>query len=295
MDKFHDRQYVWLRSRVHGTYLHADIDGKSVSLHRRRAALRAAWAVHIHQGDAPEPYLLLYNAANGRYLAATVRRAPPGHIGFRAEQRDYDQPQLQAIMWRAAETGFRDDVLLRNAGGRYLRANGKYTGKYLRLKNVTVDGINNVSTMMYWTVQPIPLRDPNSPLGLAPPTLGRRPRELPDMLGRERGVRRLIRFVRASAEGGFAEDGWSEFHFTGRSVYQLRNELYSRIGPHRHPHPDILPFDIVMCVRAGRYGRLIPLVVNLPHGRNGETLQIVLCLSRTPVYGRLRYPDVHAE
>ncbi|XP_044428305.1 uncharacterized protein [Triticum aestivum] len=75
----------------------------------------------------------------------------------------------------------------------------------------------------------------------------------------------------------------------------VRNELYSRIGPHRHPHPDILPFDIVMCVRAGRYGRLIPLVVNLPHGRNGETLQIVLCLSRTPAYGRLRYPDVHAE
>nr|XP_045087917.1 uncharacterized protein LOC109742094 [Aegilops tauschii subsp. strangulata] len=262
MDKFHDRQYVWLRSRVHGTYLHANIDGKSVSLHRRRAALRAAWAVHIHQGDAPEPYLLLYNAANGRYLAATATRAPPGHIGFRAEQRDYDQPQLQAVMWLAAETGFRDDVLLRNAGGRYLRANGKYTGKYLRLKNVTVDGINNVSTMMYWTVEPIPLRDPNSPLGLAPPTLvsspernlrlcscricavldvgflrldcrAADPESSPTCWDASEGLRRLIRFVRASAEGGFAEDGWSEFHFTGRSVYQLRNELYNRIGPHR--------------------------------------------------------------
>ena len=102
------------------------------------------------------------------------------------------------------------------------------------------------------------------------------------MLGRERGVRRLIRFVRASAEGAVAEDGWSEFHFTGRSVCELRNELYSRIGPHRHPHPDILPFDIVMCVRAGRYGRLPPLITNLPHGCNGETLQIVAYLSETP-------------
>uniref|UniRef100_A0A453QSY7 DUF569 domain-containing protein n=1 Tax=Aegilops tauschii subsp. strangulata TaxID=200361 RepID=A0A453QSY7_AEGTS len=182
-----------------------------------------------------------------------------------------------------AETGFRDDVLLRNAGGRYLRANGKYTGKYLRLKNVTVDGINNVSTMMYWTVEPIPLRDPNSPLGLAPPTLGRRPRELPDMLGRERGVAAADPVRASERRGGLRRGRLVRVPFHG----EVRVPAEERaVQPHRppppHPHPDILPFDIAMCVRAGRYGRLIPLVVNLPHGRNGETLQIVLCLSRTP-------------
>uniref|UniRef100_A0A453QSJ8 DUF569 domain-containing protein n=1 Tax=Aegilops tauschii subsp. strangulata TaxID=200361 RepID=A0A453QSJ8_AEGTS len=93
MDKFHDRQHVRLRSGVHGTYLHANDDGRSVSLRRRRATLETAWTVHIYQGT----YLLLHSAAYGRYLAATATRAPLalGHLGFRAELRDYDQPEVE--------------------------------------------------------------------------------------------------------------------------------------------------------------------------------------------------------
>ena len=37
-----------------------------------------------------------------------------------------------------------------------------------------------------------------------------------------------------------------------------------------------------MCVRAGRHGRLTPLVVNLPDGGYGETLEIVVFMADTP-------------
>uniref|UniRef100_A0A8I6YBZ5 DUF569 domain-containing protein n=1 Tax=Hordeum vulgare subsp. vulgare TaxID=112509 RepID=A0A8I6YBZ5_HORVV len=290
MNRFHDRQHVWVRSSVHGTYLNADSDGRSVSLRRRRASLKAAWAVHIYQhGEGDVPYLLLYSAAYGRYLAATATRAPLGHVGFRAEQRDYDEPVLPAIMWRATHTGFGGGVFLRNVGGRYLRANGKY----LRWNNgVTVDDMDKVSTMMYWTVDPIPLRGSDMPQpGFAAPIPGRIPRELSVMLGRERGVWRLIRFVRATAEGAYAHNGngWSEFHFRGRYVYHLRNELVKRINAEVHL------FELAMCIRAGRYGRLTPLITNLPHGGSGETLQIVVYLSETPAYDELEHPDVYSE
>ena len=160
MDRFHDRQHVRLRSRVHGTYLHADEDGHGVSLHHRRASMNAAWAVHIYHGD-DGPYLLLHSAAYGRYLAATTTRSRLGHRGFRAELRDYDQPEVEAIKWRAVESGFADDVvLLRNVGGRYLRANGKY----LRWNTgVSVEDMDRVSTMAHWIVEPIPLREAGMP------------------------------------------------------------------------------------------------------------------------------------
>ncbi|KAF7099530.1 hypothetical protein CFC21_101155 [Triticum aestivum] len=164
MDQFHDRQHVRLRSRVLGTYLHADHDGERVSLSRRRDSLNAAWVVHIHQrGDGP--YLLLHSAAYGRYLGTTFKPAALGHHGCRTEQRDYnDEPDLMAVMWKASEAGFDNVVLLRNVAGRYLRANGRYlpwnTG-------VTVDNIGNISAMMYWTVEDIPDRE--GPPGLPGP------------------------------------------------------------------------------------------------------------------------------
>uniref|UniRef100_A0A8I6YC84 DUF569 domain-containing protein n=1 Tax=Hordeum vulgare subsp. vulgare TaxID=112509 RepID=A0A8I6YC84_HORVV len=100
------------------------------------------------------------------------------------------------------------------------------------------------------------------------------------MLGRKAGAWWRIRFVRASDEGLYNEDGWSALRIRGRSVYHLRNALASRVGDidiHGQRR------DMVMCVRAGLYGRLTPLVVNLPHGRHSETLDIVVMLSGTPV------------
>ena len=165
MEQFQDGHHVRLRSRERGTYLHADDDRLGISLSRRRASMNTAWAVHIYQGDGNNQYVLLHSAAYGRYLAATATPARLGHHGLRAELRDYDQPGVEAVMWRAVGSGFADDVvLLRNVGGRYLRANGRY----LRWNaGVSVD--NSVSSMMYWVVEPIPAREDMPALPAPPP------------------------------------------------------------------------------------------------------------------------------
>jgi hypothetical protein len=154
MELWNDRNHVWLRSRANGDYLHADDDGVGVSLQGRRASLNTAWTVHVYQRDF-SMYLLLHSAAYGTYLAATSRPAPLGHRGFRVAQRNYDYPELQAIMWQVVGAGFGNAVLLRNVGGRYLRANGRYL---LWNDGVTVDEFENISTMMHWIVEPIPPR-----------------------------------------------------------------------------------------------------------------------------------------
>lgn len=51
MEQFHDRDHVRLRSRVHGTYLHADEDGRGVSLQPTGASLTAVWTVHLEGGS----------------------------------------------------------------------------------------------------------------------------------------------------------------------------------------------------------------------------------------------------
>ncbi|CAM0874499.1 unnamed protein product [Alopecurus aequalis] len=269
MDQFHDGHHVWLRSRVRGTYLHANDHGEGVSLHKRRSSMNAAWAVHLYQGDGDTQYVLLHSAAYGRYLAATDASPPRGCRGFRVVQRNYDQPQVEAIRWQAVRIGSGNDILLRHVAGRnfrYLRANGRY----LPWNNtVSLDEFENLSTMMQWVVEPIPPR--HGMPALPGPLRARLPGD------------QTIRFVRASDDGLYTEEGWSEFQFRGSSVYDLSNELATRVGVS----------DLIMCVRAGRYGRLIPLVVNLP--RHGDTIEIVVIIDGTPASAVLRHPDVSAH
>ncbi|XBI52128.1 hypothetical protein VPH35_034543 [Triticum aestivum] len=165
MDRFQDGHHVRLRSRVRRNYIHAAEDGESVTLSQVRVSMNAAWAVHIYNGD-DGPYLLLYSAAYGRYLAATATPARLGHHGLRAELRDYNQSELEAITWRAVGSGFADDVvLLRNVGGLYLRSNGRYVRW-----NVGVSVDNSVSSMMYyWVVESIPAREDMPALPAPPP------------------------------------------------------------------------------------------------------------------------------
>ncbi|XP_044959738.1 uncharacterized protein LOC123410873 [Hordeum vulgare subsp. vulgare] len=282
MDQFHDGQHVRLRSRVLGKYLHADGDVRSVSLRERRASLNQAWTVHIYNGDGV--YLLLHSATYGRYLATTARRAPRGRRGFRVGMSDYDQPEVQAIMWRAVRSGFGDDVLLRDSGHRHLRANGKYrtwnTG-------VTVEASRSVSSMMYWIVEPIPATEgvPGfpGPIQSPPPTIF-----WPEIV-----MWRQIRYMVSEPDGPvYSRYCWSTFQFRGRSVFHLRNEMARRT---RFILEGRQPFDLVMCVRAGRHGRLTPLFVDLPRGDQLPTFWIVVFLSGTPAYNALRYPNVDAE
>ncbi|KAI4973635.1 hypothetical protein ZWY2020_041416 [Hordeum vulgare] len=311
MDQFHDWHHVRLRSRALGTYLHAADDGESVLLRRSRATLNAAWAVHIRPDGRRDVHLLLHSAAYGRYLANTAAPAPPGHRGFRAGQRDYNHPNpvVESIMWKAVVAGSQGDVLLRNGGNLYLRANGRYrrwnTG-------VSVD-TDHVSTMARWVVERIPRREGGAP-AIPPPIPIRAPGRLARLiLGRQerergRGAWRTIRFYTENgfSQGLYPENGWSTFAFFGRSVFHLSEELDIHVGVRngrpaprlRHAVPSFreedLPDGFVVCVRAGRQGRLTPLVIDLPHGGDGETLEIIVVLSGTQIYNELRHPDVDA-
>ncbi|KAF7045396.1 hypothetical protein CFC21_054507 [Triticum aestivum] len=306
MDQFPDRHHVRLRSRALGGYLHAADDGESVVLRRSRASLNAAWEVHLRPNGGRGVHLLLHSAAYGRYLAAnTAAPAPPGHRGSRAEQRDYDHPVVPDIMWEAVRAGSQGDVMLRTVGGHYLRANGRYR----RWKNgVSVDG-DYITTMARWAVERIPRRE-GAP-ALPPPIPIRVQGRLSGIIfGRqERDAWRTIRFFieNGFSQGLYPENGWHNFPFLGRSVFHLSEELSIRVrvlngrpAPRlRHVVPSFgeadLPDGFVICVRAGRHGRLTPLVVDLPRGGDGETLEIIVALSGTQVYHELRHPDVDAR
>jgi hypothetical protein len=41
-------------------------------------------------------------------------------------------------------------------------------------------------------------------------------------------------------------------------------------------------YNFIMCVRAGLYGTPTPLVVDLPSGRNGDIIEIVVYMVGTP-------------
>uniref|UniRef100_M8AQF3 DUF569 domain-containing protein n=1 Tax=Aegilops tauschii TaxID=37682 RepID=M8AQF3_AEGTA len=201
--------------------------------------------------------------------------------------------------------------------------------------------------MMHWVVEPTPAREagmpaipgplPNRPgmrflsnifmhrgpgqqVGGVEPIQGEsgmpgRPSTLPRFLSNmftEPG--RRIRYT-PTLGGDYPEDsaGWGEFWFRGRSVFRLRDQVVMRTSINLYYQ------NIAMCVRAGRYGRLTPLVVDLPHGGYGETLEIVILEDETrgfaflimlliigvppnwlinpaiSAYDDLRHPDIDAE
>ncbi|CAM0877088.1 unnamed protein product [Alopecurus aequalis] len=280
-----DGNHLWLRSREDGGYLHADNDGAGVSLHGGRKSLNTAWAVHVYRNDYAA-YLLLHSAAYGGYLAATRTRAPRGHRGFRVVQRNYDEQELEAIKWSIVD-GPGNSFLLRNVESgrhRYLRANGKF-----RPWNNAVSVDDNSSTMMHWIVECIPpiRRIP----GLAAPVREGRLGDLSVALGLRAAPSWLeIRFVRASNDGLYDEEGnqgWKSCPLESRSVDLLRNKLASRLN--------VDAFNLIMCVRAGRYGRLTPLVDNLPSYGDRSTIEIVVITRYTPAAKRLTHPDVDAS
>ena len=89
---------------------------------------------------------------------------------------------------------------------------------------------------------------------------------------------RLIRFVRALDNGHYPEDpeheAWRQFWFRGRSVFRLRKKLVRRLRA-------IMDVSkLVVCVEAGAFGRLTPLVVDLP--RSLQTLHIIVVIVGSP-------------
>uniref|UniRef100_A0A453QR86 Uncharacterized protein n=1 Tax=Aegilops tauschii subsp. strangulata TaxID=200361 RepID=A0A453QR86_AEGTS len=272
MEQFHHGHHVRLRSSELGTYLHADEDGHGVSLHHRRASMKAAWAVHVYQPpEAFVPYLLLHSAAYGRYLAATDEPAPQGHHGRRVEQRNYDHPEVdaQGMIWLAVLTASGDKVFLRNFNGGCLRANGRYRpwNNGASVDDVDVNDIGNLSTMMHWVVEDIPARE-IMPLLPRPAWL-----TLPAVISPSR----VIVYVWLDADGTVLSEG--SFSFSGRSVFRLRSELARWLADNGIAIVDAP--DLVMCLPT-RDGRIFPLVVDLP--RSLQPLHIIVVIVGTPAY-----------
>ncbi|TKW20088.1 hypothetical protein SEVIR_4G062300v4 [Setaria viridis] len=193
MELFPDRAHVRLLSRVHGTYLHADEDGWSVSLSPHRASLNTAWAVHRleHVGVS---YVLLHSAAYGRYLAVLPHPSlEDQHFGV--FQRVYDTPIQVDIMWRVfpASDG--------NGGVELRHPVHPHVG------------------LPPWIVEAIPPR----PL---PPNL---PEEIPNGVEHPVVLRRIIRYVRANNFGIFNLP-WRTFRLNGRSVVDLVGALGVILG-----------------------------------------------------------------
>ncbi|KAI4976844.1 hypothetical protein ZWY2020_050451 [Hordeum vulgare] len=232
---FRDGQHVRLRSRVHDTYyLHADDDGESVSISRRRYSLNAAWTVHIYHGDGS--HLLLHSAAYGRYLAAaSAGVVRPLRLPRRAARLRPAGAGSHHVAGRRGGLRVRGGVLLRNIGGCYLCAGGRLR-RYLRWNTrVSLEYTDNVSATMHWIVEPI--RPRARPPLIPGPIRTRVPGDLSViMLGRKAGAWWRIRFVRASDEGLYNEDGWSALRIRGRSVPPEERAGQPR-RRHRHPRP----------------------------------------------------------
>lgn len=158
MGAFVDGDHVWLRNVGRDLYLHADADGLGVSVHSRRAVLQAAWSVHL-SGD----HVLLHSAAYGRYLGVSGQ-APRGHLGRAATQLDFVVRGLQSIAWEsiAADEGSTDAaVILRNATGGYLRANGRIRRWNTAVSVSDAPAPGDLSNMSFWvaeTIPPLPVR-----------------------------------------------------------------------------------------------------------------------------------------
>ena len=94
------------------------------------------------------------------------------------------------------------------------------------------------------------------------------------MLLRNPVVSRLIRFMLSDPNGPiYTQHCWTTLRFRGRSVFHLRNEVARHT---RFVLEGRQPFDLVMCVQAGRHGRLTPLFVDLPRGSRGHQLSAVV-------------------
>ena len=259
MGRFHDRHHVWLRSREHGTYLQADLDdGSTLSLHSCCEAVRTAWTVHTIGR-----MLALHSAANGRYLAATAERFGLG--GNRVILRDLD---MFAAGWFPDMSASGDSIVLRHSSDQFLRAIDRGDGN-----GVTVEVSASRRANAHWVVEAIPSTD----------SIPRLPH-----IEATRHITRVIRFVRAeraSTDGTFPHVAWACFEFTGRSLFNLRIELARRLN-------FAVVSDVIMCVRAGLFGRLTPLITDLPP--NNVTMEIIVVTAGTIDANELRFPNVGA-
>ncbi|XP_062190979.1 uncharacterized protein LOC133894821 [Phragmites australis] len=278
MDVFNGVRFVRLRCCARrGNYLAAGVDGQDVCLSSQRGLHNAVWAVQHAAGPDGGP-CVLFRGAYGRYLLATDLQADtgPSH-GVAAAQDDLSyNPPPPGMLWQAIRR--RSTFVIRSSTGRYLRANGRY----LRWRRaITVAG-DNGSTMMQWAIENVPIRM-TRPCILDPTYQLTHPRRPPPT---ESEVARQIRYVRGDANGNINEGAWRMMQLYTNNLMQLRLTLACCMGASR----DVT--RTTLCIRAGRYGQLSPLLIDLPIGNN--RIDIVVLTHGTQADDDLRYPDLNA-
>jgi hypothetical protein len=182
MEVFEGVEFVRLRSLEHSTYLHAAEDGRGVLLDALGAsrAHHAAWAVQREQGggggggsgssgggSSRGTSHVLLRGVYGRYLGAPDPSGPlhPCRRRRAATQRDRDEREVKAIMWRAVATGSGAGVvLLHDAHGRFLRANWR---RLPCRAGVAVGDDSCLGPTTKWAVEVIPPKHGQPELPLA--------------------------------------------------------------------------------------------------------------------------------
>uniref|UniRef100_A0A0E0PTW7 DUF569 domain-containing protein n=1 Tax=Oryza rufipogon TaxID=4529 RepID=A0A0E0PTW7_ORYRU len=137
-----------------------------------------------------------------------------------------------------------DSIVLRHSSDQFLRAIDRGDGN-----GVTVEVSASRRANAHWVVEAIPSTD---------------------------SIPRLPHIEsRASTDGTFPHVAWACFEFTGRSLFNLRIELARRLN-------FAVASDAIMCVRAGFFGRLTPLVINLPD--NNVTMEVIVVTAGTTAH-----------
>nr|CAB3467101.1 unnamed protein product [Digitaria exilis] len=262
MDFLPDGAHVRLQSLVRGTFLHADEDGRGVSLTGRRETISTAWQAHRVTGEDGNPYVLLLCSAYGRYLAVSPAASPHGHRDRRAFQNAYNDPHQPDIIWEGVAVG--DHVfLMRHGSGCLLRANGD---EQRWVNGLSVDDASNQSTMTHWKVEAIPPRALAPALPLPTPVVHSSRMHnaqfslfwFPSQQSHGTLLRAIV-YVRANNLEDLELNERKDLLFPGRSVFNLRSAIALELK--------VAYLTITLCIRAGNLGRFVPLTTNLPHDR----------------------------
>lgn len=228
MELFQNADYVRLQSPVHGKYIHAAEDGRTVCLDALQTSHNAVWAVELRQ-FAGVDYVLL-RGAYGRYLGASdflSRLFPCPWVA--ARQLDFDEPEKKEIMWQVSRTA-EGTVKLKSASGPFL-CPGIYFYTHTKARE--------------WKVHEVPKTFIMPP---APPHCVDKWRF---------SLEREIYWVLANRSGAINDDCWGSFLFVGRDKSALE-EQFKLITEN---------FPMSLFVRAGCHGTVTPLCVNLPRSR----------------------------